>query len=408
MPLDAREALLDLLIILQPYFLPNVDDTCARNISEARVVVAPLCDLLKTLSVRDDQALPKAGAPIERVVSVLRPMVPIDSSAIQRKEDKRFLLDHCLAPAKAQMQVPSTPLVHYIDPRLSRPVQVVPLASLPWALRANVPPAPPLPPSPPVPTCMHPLQVLDNAVIRVVPSLPVPSVRDAAVMTIGGDLQGISQPKMFVVVQQAADLVQAQNDTIAYLYSALEVYRNNHVWNVDAPSWYPISSWHADFKMKKYSFRRSAVEPDFSTSYVGQPAVATVSPTPDVCSASFEAWAIPAIDNVLATHGGCMHFHELQKIMVKQYFFANVKPTTSQENQVGQGVLALIPESYLSDADSMVRLSQQDQRVAVAPAHSRDDIYWRDIPTIRMKRYCFRRTSVDPNGAGVAHDCNQQ
>ena len=63
MPRDAKEALLGLSAVLQAYFLLNVDDTCGRIISEARVLVAPVCDLLKNLGNRDEQHCPRPVFP---------------------------------------------------------------------------------------------------------------------------------------------------------------------------------------------------------------------------------------------------------------------------------------------------------------------------------------------------------
>ena len=279
MPLDAREALLDLLIILQPYFLPKADVTCARNISEARVVVAPLCDLLKKLASRDvpkcavdpsvqkdgrskrDSSLPPPPAPPPLDIELFTgpPLNHLDVESTLAK-GTRVILD-------APLVAPSVGKAWNVNAEPFFPVPqlpyIMPLAALPLALQANVPPPPPLP----------------------------------------------------------AD--SADCDSIVSMYR----------------------------------------------------------------SATFTAWATTTIQQVMVTNGGCMHVDDLQKTLVEEYFRANAK-TTCSPSHVGHFVRALIPESYLSSTDAMVRLTH---------GH------------LRMKRYRFLFDAAhDPNGTGVAHDCNQQ
>jgi len=52
LPLDVREAFLDLLIIVQPYFIPDAAKTVSVNIAEARAEVKPLIDLCAALAKR--------------------------------------------------------------------------------------------------------------------------------------------------------------------------------------------------------------------------------------------------------------------------------------------------------------------------------------------------------------------
>ena len=291
MPLDVREALLDLLIILQPYFLPKVDHTCACNIAEARVVVAPLCDLLKKLANRDvfkgavdpsvqmagsskcDSTLPPPPAPPPRALDVELftgpPMNHMDLESTLAKVIQ-IKLDAPVAPSVGKAwNVNAEPF--FPVPQLP---YIMPLAALPLALQVNVPPPPPLADS-----CEH--------------SAPQPAVTTDC-------------------------------DSI------------------------------------------------FSTSR----------------SASFTTWATTTIEQVLVTNGGCMHVNELQNTLVEQYLSADAQPIYSRSH-VGLFVLALIPESYLSNTDAMVRLT-----------HDRH---------LRMKRYSFLFDAAhDPNGTGVAHDCNQQ
>ena len=52
LPLPVREAFLDLLIVMQPYFLPSEENACATNIAEARQEVSQLVVLCKDIASR--------------------------------------------------------------------------------------------------------------------------------------------------------------------------------------------------------------------------------------------------------------------------------------------------------------------------------------------------------------------
>lgn len=73
----------------------------------------------------------------------------------------------------------------------------------------------------------------------------------------------------------------------------------------------------------------------------------------------FSKWARSAIDEILATNGAPMHWHELQKSLVHRYWDRfEGRPHSSgsaKDIDVSYRVLAEVPESYISRVDAMVR-----------------------------------------------------
>jgi hypothetical protein len=73
---------------------------------------------------------------------------------------------------------------------------------------------------------------------------------------------------------------------------------------------------------------------------------------------TFEEWASVAVDDVLAQHGGSMHWMDLRRKLVQTYYDANMQQSLSQsmKRRIGDMALASIPDTHLSHDDAIVRL----------------------------------------------------
>ena len=283
-------------------------------------------------------------------------------------------------------------------PRGVAPITIVPFMSLPRALQRKCPPPPPL-------------SLLSGSGLSTVLQQSATLINQGCIgqtcgkcnvwvpHTLGyNDWCGHCRDTCGKHADDIEQSVQVDYDSVVVELDGADVSQLSNTADDDSAADSEIG-----FTMKRYTFRKLKGDEEGC-----KPTASTLplfdGPKPvDICSASFAAWATPTIDSVLETHGGCMHIHQLQSTMVDLFFSTCAMPTPSQASHVGHGVFALIPNSYLSREDAMVRLSQQP---------------------FLMKRYSFCHTigstngagaasllpscDHDPNGAGVAHDCNQQ
>jgi hypothetical protein len=120
----------------------------------------------------------------------------------------------------------------------------------------------------------------------------------------------------------------------------------------------------------------------------------------------FKAWADTAIEDALAEHGGSMHWEDLQRALVRQYFHDRAQPSRHapyeshagpfRVHHVALRVLAAVPESHLSHKDTMVRMPNMKGCLDIsylAQSTVEQGVVFEDTSARHACRYHFRTAS---------------
>ena len=132
LPLDVREAFLDLLIVVQPYFVPDVQRSNAANIAEARTEIKPLIDMCMHVATR---------APVTTVLDTIRgnDMLPLPPMPNIHMSAGYYLCDDFLNDPAVVKTLKSSSTEKLFNPQAAPGVRrpsFVPFSGRSWNIQA--------------------------------------------------------------------------------------------------------------------------------------------------------------------------------------------------------------------------------------------------------------------------------